>query len=113
MNYSTVAIWAIIIVIGLLTFCLRFSFIVGMGYFDEPKGLKRLLQYVPASALAALTIGGLFLKQGHVVFDWRDPRYPAALLAGWVAWKTKSILWTILSGMGMLWFGQWLWSFTV
>ena len=110
MTYSATAVWTTVIVIGLLTFGLRISFIAGMNYFGEPKGLQRLLQYVPASVLAALVAGGLFLKQGHLVFDYDDPRYPAALLAAWVAWRTKNILFTILSGMGALWLGQWLWS---
>lgn len=108
MNYTNTTVWLLIGIIGLFTFGLRISFILGMDYFREPDWLKRLLRFVPAAVLSGLVAGGLWLRQGQLSWDWQDPRYPAALLAGWVAWRTKNILWTILSGMGALWLGQWL-----
>ena len=108
MIYDNPTVWLVILFAGGLTYCLRLSFIVGMEYFKEPDWLQKFLRHVPAAVLSGLICAGLFLKAGQVQFDIWDPRYPAALLASFVAWRTKNILWTILSGMGALWLGQWL-----
>lgn len=104
---SHVEIWLIVFLLGGVTFSLRSSFVLGQDFFSEPPWLRKFLTYVPASVLAALIISGLVLRGGQVQFNLTDPRYPAAIIAGLVAWKTKNMLLTILVGMLTLWSVQW------
>ncbi|MCB1043172.1 MAG: AzlD domain-containing protein [Acidobacteria bacterium] len=105
---STVHVWFVIGVVGLVTFLLRFAFI-GLGdRLKEPEVLRRILRLVPPTVLTALVTSSLFLQEGKVPLTLRNPEYPAALIAGLVAWRTKNLLWTILSGMIALWLFRWL-----
>ena len=40
---------------------------------------------------------------GHEQLDLANPQIPAAVLAAWVAWKTRNTLLTLAVGMGVLW----------
>lgn len=108
MIYKPHTIWLVILLGGALTYGLRASFVVGMDYFKEPNWLQRFLRYVPAAVLSALIFAGLFIKGGSLEVNLLDPRYPATAVAAFVAWRTKNMLWTIVSGMAALWLGQWL-----
>lgn len=101
MTYTSV--WLIIALAGMVTLTLRLSFILGQRFFKEPAWLRKFLQYVPVAVLSALIFASLFITAGRFQASWRDPRYPAALLAAWVAWKTKNIFLTIVTGMLVLW----------
>ena len=103
-------IWLVILAVGAVTFLWRFSFIACMGVIAEPPGLRRVLRFVPMSALSALVVSGLMIEAGGVHIDFQDPRYPASLLAALVAWRTRSLFWTIVTGMVALWVLRWLWS---
>lgn len=96
-------IWVVIVAVGALNFLSRLSFIALFGRRAMPGGLARALKYVPAAMLTALIVpmilgappesGGLQL----------DARVPAAIVAGLVALRTRSTLWTLFAGMGTLW----------
>jgi branched-subunit amino acid transport protein len=61
------------------------------------------LLYVPASVLAALVLPAVVYPDRQAAFDWSNPQIPAAILAGLVAWRTKSTLLTLVVGLGALW----------
>lgn len=61
--------------------------------------LYRWLRYVPAAVLAALIVPPVLAPQGHLEIG--PPVW--ALLGGAVAWRTRSVLWTILGGMAVFW----------
>lgn len=102
-SYADVAIWGVILVIGVLTFLIRFSFIGLVGYLDEiPPWLERALRYVPAAVLAALVVPSLVTIDpgtGGLAVD----RLAAGGLAGLVAWRTENVFATMAVGMGTLW----------
>lgn len=56
-----------------------------------------------------LTIGAaLFaLIFGTLAVEVHNPYLIAALACGWVAWRTKNVLLTIVTGMGVWWGWQW------
>jgi branched-subunit amino acid transport protein len=53
--------------------------------------------------LAALVLPAVVFPDKHAGFDWSNPQLPAAVLAGLVAWRTRSTLLTLAVGMGALW----------
>lgn len=102
-SYPEPVIWALIVVIGALTFLIRVSFIALFGYLDEiPSQIKRVLRFVPAAVLAALVLPSLITMEpetGGVAVD----KLVAGLVAGAVAWQTENVLMTIGAGMVTLW----------
>jgi branched-subunit amino acid transport protein len=106
-EYSTTAIWLTIVVIGLGTFALRFSLIALSGRADKiPDPLQRALRFIPPAVIAALVTPAFLMREGSIVVTFDNLRLFAGIVASVVAWKTKSILWTILSGMAALWILQ-------
>ncbi|MFV3291678.1 AzlD domain-containing protein [Pseudomonas sp. NY11955] len=95
--------WITFALIGLGTFFIRLSFIELHTVLRIPPLFRRALAYVPASVLAALVLPAVVLPDRHAGFDWANPQIPAAVLAAWVAWRTRSTLLTLVVGMGVLW----------
>jgi branched-subunit amino acid transport protein len=94
-------LWLVVLVAGVGTFALRYSF---LAVFERtgsvPPGLRRALRYVPAAVLAALVAPALVLGGDAAGVAGLTPlRVVAGLLAALVAWYTESVLWTIVSGM--------------
>jgi len=89
--------------IGAGTFAIRLSFIEFYGSLRIPPLLRRALLYVPASVLAALVLPAVMYPDRQAAFEWNNPQIPAAILAGLVAWRTKSTLLTLVFGLGALW----------
>lgn len=98
--------WAVVIIVGVATFAMRFVFIALFGKVEIPTWLERSLRYVAPSVLAAITVP-VIIAPGGVVTLW-NPLLPAAIIGGLAAWLTKSIGAAILFGMVALWLIQWL-----
>ncbi len=98
MDRSSVA-WTLILVAALGTFCLRFSFIALLEKISEPPWFRNALRYVPAAVMAALVSSSLLVQQGQLTLQLDNLRLWAALLAACVGYVTRSLLWTIASGL--------------
>lgn len=96
-------LWLIILATGLITLSLRFSFIYLHGKASFPAWFRASLHYVPAAVLAAIVLPGLALTGGELNLSYHNPRLLAGILAGLIAWRTRSVLATIVGGMGALW----------
>lgn len=92
-------IWLVMLIGGLLTFAIRFSFIYLFGKFHIPETMRRALHYVPPAVLSAIVFPELLLPNGTLNFSLSNYRLLAGLIAMLVAWWTKNILVTILVGM--------------
>ncbi len=88
---------------GLVTFATRLSFIALLGKVEVPPLLTRALRFVPASVLSAIIFPELLVRDGAVDLSLGNPRLLAGALAVVVALKTRSVAWTIASGMAALW----------
>ncbi len=95
-------IWLTMLFAGLLTFGLRLSFIALYGRLVFPDWVIRALRYVPPAVLSAIVFPELFLTGGELNLSLANFRLIAGVLAALVAWRTRSILWTILAGMAAL-----------
>jgi len=89
-------LWITILIIGLLTFAIRLSFILLFGVIEVPLLLRRALRFVPAAVLSAIILPDLLLRIG---LD--NDRLLAGLVAIGVAWLSKNVLLTIAVGMAV------------
>jgi branched-subunit amino acid transport protein len=95
-------LWITIIIVGLLTFGIRLSFIGFMGRMQISPMLQQALRFVPVAVLSALIAPALFLPRGSLDLSLGNVRLIAGLLAIVVAWRTKNVLLTIVVGMACL-----------
>ncbi|CAN5886677.1 AzlD domain-containing protein [soil metagenome] len=105
-NLSTSTIWLTILGMGVITFGLRYSFIALSGRLELPPTLRRALRFVPAAVLSALVLPALVYPGGELFLSLSNDRLVAGLIALVVAWKSKSILLTLVVGMVALWLLQ-------
>lgn len=94
------SIWWLMVVSGVITFAIRYSFIAAEGHFQPPGWFHRLLPFVPVAALTALTVPELLLMQGELVLGLANPRLWAGLVAIIAAAVWRNTLLTI--GCGFL-----------
>jgi branched-subunit amino acid transport protein len=92
-------IWTVILLAGAGSFLLRLSFLALVRGDQVPDLAQRALRLVPAAVLAALVVPAV-TPSG----DWTRP--VAAVVAGLVAWRSRSMLWTLIAGMGVLWLAR-------
>lgn len=94
----------IVAVIGMGTYLSRLSFIAVFGRSGVPQWLASPLRYVAPAVLAAIVAPAVIAPEGVVeLAPAMNPKFLAALVALAVAWKSKSVAWTIVAGMGALW----------
>jgi len=92
-------IWLIMLVGGLITFGMRYSFIYLFGKFEIPPTMRKALHYVPPAVLSAITVPALVYQSNHLDLTLGNTRLLAGIVAILVAWYTKNTLLTILAGM--------------
>ena len=101
-------IWLVLLLGGLITFGIRFSFIYLFGRFQVPETLRRALHYVPPAVLSAIVFPELFMRDSGLYLSPENFRLLAGLAAVAVAWLSRNTLVTILAGMAVLFVLQWL-----
>ena len=101
-------VWLVMLLGGLITFAIRFSFIYLFGKFHIPETVRRALHYVPPAVLSAIVFPELFLQDGILDLSLHNIRLLAGLVAIVVAWYSKNTLITIVVGMLALVLLQWL-----
>ena len=101
-------IWLVLLLGGVITFLIRFSFIYLFGKFDVPETVRRALHYVPPAVLSALVFPELFMHDDALSISPGNERLLAGLFAIGVAWFSRNTLVTILAGMAALFLLQWV-----
>ncbi|HEY3459360.1 MAG TPA: AzlD domain-containing protein [Casimicrobiaceae bacterium] len=94
-------LWVVVAVVGLLNYLSRLSFIAIFARREVPTLLARAFRYVPAAMLTALVLPMVVVIPAQAQASL--PRVVAALAAGVVAFLTRSTLWTLATGMLVLW----------
>ena len=100
---STLTLWLTIVAAGVVTFSLRLSFIALLGRIGTPIFLARTLRFVPAAVLTAVLIPLLFYENGALEVSLSNERLVAGVAAALIAWRTRSVLFTLGGGMATLW----------
>ena len=99
--------WLIVVIIGAGTYLLRLSFIGVLGTRPMPAWAEQPLRYVAPAVLAALVVPAVVLAEGGAdITPLGNPRFLAAVVAGLIAWRLKSVSGVIVGGMGVLWILQ-------
>ena len=93
------SIWIVMIVVGLLTFLTRLSFILLLERWQAPPIIQSALRYVPVAVLTAIIVPELVVVDDALDFSLGNARLIAGMIAALVAWRGKSALWTIMAGM--------------
>ena len=94
--------WLTMLIVGILTFGIRLSFIVILDRWQPPDLIQRSLRFVPVAILTAIIVPELVMPGGTVDISISNLRMLAGIVTMLVAWKTKNIVWTIIAGMGAL-----------
>ncbi len=101
---ATLKLWAVIAIVGTLNYLSRLSFIAIFSRRRIPLLLARAFRYVPAAMLTALVLPMVVEAQrGGAAADATAPRIVAAIVAGWVGYRTHNTLKTLAAGMVALW----------
>jgi branched-subunit amino acid transport protein len=95
---STSQIWTVILVVGLGTFLIRFSFLGLIGNRQLPSWVLRMLRYTPVAVLPAV-IAPLLLGSGPHAMD--PIRLAAACATLIVGVTTRNVLYAILAGLSI------------
>lgn len=93
-------VWVVMVIGGALTYLTRLSFLGILGRWEAPAWVKRALRFVPPAVLSAIIVPEVLIRDGG--FHPANPRLAAAVLAGLVAWRTKSAVLSIVVGMAAL-----------
>ena len=102
-------IWLLIFAVGAVTYTARLSFIALFARRDMPPLLAEALKHVPVAMLTAIVVPAVvFIPAGVLRIDFGNPKLIAALVAGAVAWWTRSAVTTIVVGMCTLWLLRYL-----
>ena len=94
--------WLAVLGIAAGTFIYRCSFIGGRLKFEMPALVKRGLEFVPVSVMAALVALGFFVD-AEKSFSLNPASLAAALAASAVAFRFRRDLLTIIVGMMVYW----------
>lgn len=95
------AAWIVIALAGAGTYLIRASMLLAARRVATlPAPVREALRMIPPAALAAIAAPALFRPEGPI--DLANPRLAAGVVAGIVAWSTKSLLATIAVGVGVV-----------
>ncbi|MDO5632488.1 MAG: AzlD domain-containing protein [Paracoccus sp. (in: a-proteobacteria)] len=98
---SDLTIWAVILVTGMGTFLLRFSFLGALGRRSMPPMVLRLLRFTPVAVLPALS-APLVVWPAATDGQTDPARLTAAIVTVAVGILTRNVLAAILAGAATL-----------
>ncbi|MGR3493590.1 MAG: AzlD domain-containing protein [Shimia sp.] len=94
-------IWAVIVGLGIGSFALRFSFLGLIGSRALPDWVLRHLRYTAVAVLPGL-VAPLVIWPPATGGEVDPVRLSAAFVCGVVGWLTRSVLWAMVAGAGVL-----------
>jgi branched-subunit amino acid transport protein len=98
-----IELWLLIAAMGVVTYAIRLSLIGALGRWTVPAFVVRALRYVAPAVLSAIALPEMVRPAGHIDLSLGNARLLAGLLAALVAYRTRSVLATIVVGMVALW----------
>ncbi|NCO21230.1 MAG: AzlD domain-containing protein [Rhodobacterales bacterium] len=97
MSFTTVEIWAVIALLGLGTYLIRFSFLGLIGSRQMPPLVLKLLRYTPVAVLPGM-VAPLVLWPAATGGEPDLARGLAALAAFAVGLATRNTIWAMIGG---------------
>jgi branched-subunit amino acid transport protein len=99
---NNASFWLVIFSTGVAAFLLRYAFFFIFERYTVPTAIRSVLPFIPAAALSAI-VAPLFFGGALTMPYAIQPRILAWLIAMLVAWRSKNIFFTIVSGLISLW----------
>jgi branched-subunit amino acid transport protein len=85
-----------------VTFGVRYPVLALLGRLRLPEGALRALRYVPPAVLTAIVVPAVLMPEGgRIDLAANAARLAGALAAAIIAWRTRSLMLTILTGMAV------------
>lgn len=103
-GYSDAQVWGVIVLLGLGTYLIRFSFLGIIGDRPLPPFVLKLLRYTPVAVMPGL-VAPLILWPAATGGAPDPTRLAAAAVALAVGWRTRSVVGAVLAGMAVLFAG--------
>lgn len=90
-----------VLILGMaaVTFGVRYPVLALVGRMNLPPAVLRALKYVPPAVLTAIVFPAVLLRDGELALRLDNAYLIGAVVAVAVAWRTRSLLWTIITGM--------------
>jgi branched-subunit amino acid transport protein len=104
MTMGALEIWGIIMLLGIGTYLIRFSFLGLIGDRPLPPVVLRLLRYTPVAVIPGL-VAPLVLWPEATGGTPDAPRLAAAAMTLLVGWRTRNLLAAIAAGGATLYAG--------
>lgn len=101
MNYSDVQIWLIIVLLGIGTFAIRYSFLGLIGDRELPEWVLRHLRYTPVAILPGL-VAPLVLWPDATGGETDPARVAAAAVTVLIGYYFKAVVWAMIGGAATL-----------
>lgn len=95
--------WDIVLtfaLMGVITYCIRGSFIVLGERIRLPDTVRQVLRFAPAAALASLVVPDLLMEQGE--FAPLNAKLLAGVLVAVIVLRSRNPWWPFIGGMGLL-----------
>jgi branched-subunit amino acid transport protein len=93
----------------LVTFGVRYPVLALVRVIQLPQTLQQALRYVPPAVLTAIVVPAVLIPaKNGIDLSRTNATLFASIISVLVAWRTKNLLLTIISGMGTLWLWRWL-----
>jgi branched-subunit amino acid transport protein len=105
------SIWLVMLFGGILTYLTRLSFIWLQDRFSMPLLIRRALRFVPPAVLSVVIFQELVFRNSTPDLSLTNTRLLAGIIAVVIAWRSRSPLLTIASGMASLLLLNLLFSF--
>lgn len=82
-----------------VTFGVRYPVLALVGQIELPEPVFRALKYVPVAVLTAIVVPAVLMPDDELTISLQNAEMIGAIVAVLVAWRTRSLLWTIVIGM--------------
>ncbi|MBB5206232.1 branched-subunit amino acid transport protein [Inhella inkyongensis] len=95
-------VWLAIAGLTAVTVLTRGFFLISDKPWPLPAWAREALKFAPLAALVAVIAPEVLMTQGELITTWRDPRWPAVLVASLYYFWRRGILGTMVVGMAVL-----------
>ena len=96
-------IWILIIISGLITYCIRASSLIMIKRETLSDEMRLVLSYVPSAVFPAIIFPAIFLNENLTFVELVDPKIIAAIISVITGYISKNIIATIVSGIISYW----------
>ena len=93
------SVTVLILLMSVATLAIRLVPLAALSHVELPGWAQDWLSLVPGAVLAASLAQSLLVREGKLLLQLDNPHLLAALPAALVAWRTRNLILTMLTGM--------------